>query len=140
LRQAITLLRGYGLQVWSFWQDLSQLRHLYPQDWQTMINNSGVLQVFGLNNHLLAKEWGEVMGVDPAELAELGPEQAGLYLHGSGFRKCRRADYLRDRVFAGKFDANPRFALVGAAEPALPRSPAHRAVGTPRPSARRQAL
>ena len=35
LRQAVTLLRGYGLQVWSFWQDLSQVRNLYPQDWQT---------------------------------------------------------------------------------------------------------
>jgi type IV secretion system protein VirD4 len=115
LRQAITLLRGYGLQVWSFWQDLSQLRQLYPQDWQTMINNSGVLQVFGLNNHLMAKEWAEVLGVEAGELADMGPEQAALYLHGSGFRRCRRADYLRDRVFAGKFDDNPRFGLVGAA-------------------------
>src|SRR3546814_14619691 len=25
LRQAVTLLRGYGLQTWSFWQDASQL-------------------------------------------------------------------------------------------------------------------
>ena len=32
LRQAITLLRGYGVRVWSFWQDLSQLINLYPND------------------------------------------------------------------------------------------------------------
>jgi type IV secretion system protein VirD4 len=56
LRQAITLHRGSGLQTWTFWQDLSQLRHLYPNDWQTIVNNSGVLEVFGINNHLMAKE------------------------------------------------------------------------------------
>jgi len=73
LKQAITLLRGYGLQVWTFWQDLSQLKTLYANDWQTMLNNSGVLQVFGLNNHLMAKEWAEVMGVDAGELIGLEP-------------------------------------------------------------------
>ena len=36
LRQAITLLRGYGLQTWSFWQDASQLQMLYAHDWKTM--------------------------------------------------------------------------------------------------------
>ena len=50
LRQAITLLRGYGLQTWSFWQDFSQLQRLYPADWQTMVNNCKVLQAFGANN------------------------------------------------------------------------------------------
>ena len=49
-RQAITLLRGYGLQTWSFWQDVSQLVNLYPSDWQTMVNNCKVLQAFGANN------------------------------------------------------------------------------------------
>src|SRR5690606_3287827 len=47
LRQAITLLRGYGVQTWSFWQDVSQLQLLYPRDWQTMVNNCSVLQCFG---------------------------------------------------------------------------------------------
>jgi len=89
LKQAITLLRGYGLQVWTFWQDLSQLKTLYANDWQTMLNNSGVLQVFGLNNHLMAKEWAEVMGVESGELAG-----------------------LKDRAFRGQYDDNPRFALL----------------------------
>src|SRR5687767_7137009 len=40
LRQAVTLLRGYGLQVFTFWQDLSQLELLYPRDWPTILNNS----------------------------------------------------------------------------------------------------
>lgn len=50
LRVAVTLLRGYGLQTWSFWQDVSQLQALYPRDWQTMVNNCKVFQAFGANN------------------------------------------------------------------------------------------
>jgi len=30
LEQAVTLLRGYGLQVWTFWQDMEQVRANYP--------------------------------------------------------------------------------------------------------------
>jgi len=113
LRQAVTLLRGAGLQVWSVWQDLSQLRMHYPLDWQTMVNNSAVLQVFGINNNLMAKEWSELLGKDPAELLRLAPDQAALCMHGQGTRICRRPDYLADRAFAGLYDANPRFAGNG---------------------------
>ncbi len=127
LRQAVTLLRGYGLQVWSFWQDLSQIRNLYPQDWQTMVNNSGVLQVFGLNNHLMAREWAEVMGVEPAELVALDRAEAGLFAGGE-YRRCRRPDYLRDRLFAGQFDDNLRFALLPGVEEVQPADEAALAV------------
>ena len=115
LRQAITLLRGSGLQTWTFWQDLSQLRQLYPNDWQTIVNNSGVLQVFGITNHNMAKEWGELLGQRPQDLLELAPEDAVVLRRGHGSLVCRRPDYLKDQEFAGLFDANPRFALQGQA-------------------------
>jgi type IV secretion system protein VirD4 len=111
LRQAVTLLRGYGLQVWSFWQDLSQVRELYPRDWQAMVSNSEVLQVFGLRNNQVAREWCDFFGREAAELLEVGPEEAILFTPGEGYRRCRRPDYLRDRAFAGQFDANERFRL-----------------------------
>lgn len=62
LRQAITLLRGYGLRTWSFWQDLSQLKMLYPGDWQTMVNNCEVLQAFGFANAGVARDGGQLTG------------------------------------------------------------------------------
>jgi type IV secretion system protein VirD4 len=111
LRQAITLHRGSGLQCWSIWQDLSQIRLHYPLDWQTMLNNSEVLQVFGSNNHLMAKEWAEVLGMEPGELRRVAPEQAVVSVQGHDCRVCRRPDYLRDKAFAGLFDPNPRFDL-----------------------------
>jgi type IV secretion system protein VirD4 len=111
LRQAITLLRGSGLQTWTFWQDLSQLRQLYPNDWQTIVNNSGVLQVFGLANHNMATEWSELLGLRREELAKLAREDTAVMRQGQGSVVCRRPDYLKDEVFAGMFDANQRFAL-----------------------------
>jgi len=114
LRQAVTLLRGSGLQVWTVWQDLSQLRLLYPQDWQTMINNSAVVQVFGVRNNLMAKEWSELLGMDAAHLLRLAPEEAALCIHGQGTRICRRPDYLTDPVFKGLYAPNPRFAGLGS--------------------------
>ena len=113
LRQAITLLRGSGLQTWTFWQDLSQLRQCYPNDWQTIVNNSGVLQVFGITNHNMAKEWSELMGQPAEVLDHLAREDVAVLRQGRGSLVCRRPDYLKDEMFAGQFDANQRFALQG---------------------------
>ncbi|HTU18822.1 MAG TPA: type IV secretory system conjugative DNA transfer family protein [Gemmataceae bacterium] len=116
LRQAVTLLRGYGLQVWSFWQELSQLRQCYPGDWQTMIHNAAVTQLFSVPNHLMAREWSELLGMEAARLAQLPREDAVVAIHGRGTHIVRRLDYLADPVFAGLYDANPRFAQIAAAE------------------------
>jgi type IV secretion system protein VirD4 len=113
LRQAVTLLRGSGLTVWSFWQDLSQLRQNYPRDWETMLNNAGVVQLLSVPNNLMAREWGEIMGVKPSDLLRLSRNEA--VVSGSGFnpRLVRKLDYLSDPLFTGLFDQNPRFSLLG---------------------------
>ena len=113
LRQAITLLRGSGLQTWTFWQDLSQLRQCYPNDWQSILNNCGVLQVFGITNHNVAKEWGDLMGLNPQDLDQLPREDLAVLRQGQGSLMCRRPDYLKDEMFAGLFEANQRFAMQG---------------------------
>lgn len=123
LRQAVTLLRGAGLQVWSFWQDLSQIRQLYPRDWQTMLNNAEATQLFSVPNHLMAREWGELLGLEPARLARLAPEDAVVSIRGRDTRIVRRPDYLTDAPFAGLYDPNPRFAQAAADEPATWRWP-----------------
>jgi type IV secretion system protein VirD4 len=109
LRQAVTLLRGYGLQMFTFWQDLSQLKLLYPQDWETILNNSGALALFGLTP-LMMQKWAEVLGVEPAELRRLSADEAFLST-SAGYRTVRRLDYLRDPLFTGLHDPNPRFSL-----------------------------
>jgi type IV secretion system protein VirD4 len=64
LETAITLMRGFGVQVWTFWQDLDQIRAIYPRGWRTIINNAGVLQSFGIRNSQGAAELETLLGIN----------------------------------------------------------------------------
>jgi type IV secretion system protein VirD4 len=114
LRTALTLLRGYGTQVWSFWQDLSQLKHLYPTDWETILNNSSVVQAFGFTNAWMAKSSADVLGMPADELLEMTCDEQVLLRPGKRAEKTRRVNYLTDAIFKGQFDPNPRYARSGS--------------------------
>jgi len=120
LRQAVTLLRGYGLQTWSFWQDPSQLRLLYPRDWQTMVNNCRVLQCFGALNHVAADDMAEFTGFgNGAMVLDLPPDEMVLQLAGDEAVIAKLPNYLRDPAFAGQFDQNPYHDPARAIAPRL---------------------
>ncbi|MFC1672667.1 type IV secretory system conjugative DNA transfer family protein [Pseudomonadota bacterium] len=110
-RQAMTLMRGYGLRVWSFWQDLSQLQHLYPTDWETMLNNSAVVQMFGFNNRRMAKGAAYIAGYnkyeEPKEFFGLPRPKQVLLMPGHDPMFTRRPNYLKDPMFEHEFDTNP---------------------------------
>lgn len=109
LRQAVTLLRGYGLQTWSFWQDVSQLQRLYPADWETMVNNCKVLQAFGANNMNAASSMASLTGYQrPWEILDLDYNEMLLLIGGDEAVIAQRPDYLKDCLFRGMFDKNPR--------------------------------
>ncbi len=110
LRQALTLLRGYGLQTWSFWQDVSQLQLLYPRDWQTMVNNCRVIQAFGANNLTAASSMAGLMGfVTGAGLLDLMQDEMLLQIAGDDAVIARRPNYLTDPIFDGLYDDHPLF-------------------------------
>lgn len=108
LRRAITLMRGYGLQTWSFWQDASQLQHLYPNDWPSMVNNCRSVQCFGANTMLAARSMSALVGYQaPEQLLELEDNEMLLQLSGDLPVLARLPNYRTDPVFAGMFDPNP---------------------------------
>jgi len=110
LRQSMTLLRGYGLQVWPFFQDLSQLQRLYPKDWQTIFNNAGVFQLFGVANHLMAKGSADLIGdVNADTLRAMAKDRQIISVANEKAQSARLPDYLKDAPFAGQFDPNPMF-------------------------------
>jgi type IV secretion system protein VirD4 len=110
LPQAVSLLRGYGLQVWTFWQDLSQLIKLYPNNWEAVVNNAAVLQAFGVPGHAARVGWRTVLGDADALLAsELHTEEMLVAITGQPTTRHTRANYLNDKPFAGRFDSNYRF-------------------------------
>lgn len=115
LLHAVTLLRSYGLRVWTFWQDMSQLKGLYPLEWPTFLNNCH-LQLFGARNSVMAADFAAITGCYSAEeILRLAPEEQVLVM---GQRTCRarRPNYLLDPLFAGRFDPNPLH-VPGQSEP-----------------------
>ncbi len=62
MKQAVSLLAGYGMSIWMVWQDLSQLKALYEHDWPTFLANAKIQQFFGINDHETAKYISEMLG------------------------------------------------------------------------------
>ena len=63
VEQAFGLMAGFGMQLWGIVQDLSQLRRLYGDGWETFIGNSGVLQYFGSRDRMTADYFSALCGV-----------------------------------------------------------------------------
>lgn len=111
LLTAVTLLRGYGVKVWSFWQDLSQLTALYPDDWPTLLNNCATQQFFAPASPSAADLIHTYLAnTQPASLLTLKDDQQVLSQSGQMPRITRRPNYLTDAMFQGRFDANPFYA------------------------------
>jgi type IV secretion system protein VirD4 len=108
LESAITLCRGYGLQTWTFWQDLAQLKKLYEIGWPTMINNCGILQFFGANNFQVAKDLSDLIGIDEEDVRRLSKNEQIVVINGQA-NKCTKHNYRTDAEFSGKYDANPYY-------------------------------
>lgn len=111
LISSITLLRSYGIRIWTFWQDLGFMKRLYPQDWTTLLNNCDVVQAFGLRNFLMAKEIAEVFGTfSPQQLMQLPANEALLARAGKKVERMKRLDYLIDKRFRKYgFDENTMY-------------------------------
>lgn len=108
LRAAVTLLRGYGVRVWTFWQDLSQLRRLYPDDWETILNNCRIQQFFGATTGMAAEAVSKVSGYGTrASVLALEPDELILNVSGDEPVIVRRPNYLLDPPFSGLFSPNP---------------------------------
>jgi len=103
-KEAVTLLRGYGLRCCLFLQSLAQLKSIYPRDHETITENCGAIITFGHTSMAMSRPIAELLGDETAEaLFAMTREQIAIRVI------ARRLDYLTDRSFAGKFDANPRY-------------------------------
>jgi type IV secretion system protein VirD4 len=109
LETVITLCRGYGLQAWSFWQDMGQIKQLYPIGWTTMVNNCAVLQIFGAKNYMVASEFASMIGVETDAVQKLQEHEQVLIINGEDPIRANRYDYLNNLQFQGLFDANPQY-------------------------------
>lgn len=108
LRRAVTLLRGFGLQVWMFFQDLSQLTHLYS-DSASLLNNCGVVQIFGLGRRIDAEPIEQMLGVSADDLLSMDKTQQVVSFAGSAPKTLRKLNYLHDQTLSLRASANPYY-------------------------------
>ena len=95
LADGITLLRGYGAQLWLFVQDLSQLKAVYPR-WQSFMANT-TRQFFGTADYDTARYISDTLGQQTIAFETTSRSyQAG---HGlkPGARSSSRGEHLHGR-------------------------------------------
>jgi len=98
LLMATTLLRAGGLTVWSFWQNAAQLQ-IYGSQANTLLDNAGVIQIFGIRNYRMAQDLANVVGGISAD-ALLGlPKSEQILLIESKLQRCRQVRHYEDREF-----------------------------------------
>ena len=62
IEHAYGLMAGFGMQLWGFVQDLSQLESLYGKGWQSFIANSGMVSYFGSTDRMTAEYFSALCG------------------------------------------------------------------------------
>lgn len=116
IKQAVTLLRGYGVRCALFLQSMSQLRGLWPLDYESIAENCGTILTFGHSSLSMSRQAADLFGDIAAEtLFTLPPDQLALHRAGKKTEIVRRLDYLDDPLFRGRADRNPRFQRAAAA-------------------------
>ena len=106
LLTAASLLRGYGLRTWTFWQSLSQIEGLYGDRANEILDNAGTLSVFGTTNGANAQAARWVTGFEDDILGMSRDEQI-VARAGARPVRARRLNYLVDPEYQGLFDPNP---------------------------------
>ena len=144
LADNITILRGYGAQLWLFVQDLSQLKAVYPR-WQSFMANT-TQQFFGTADYDTARYISDTLGqftisyqtagrssqagggsststgehlqgrslLTPDEVLRLGPEKPIVMVPGEAPYLLDRINYLSDIPYVGPFDENPMHTMQAA--------------------------
>jgi len=98
LLTAVTLLRSWGVTLWLFFQNAAQLQIYGPQA-NTLMDNAGVIQVFGVRNYRMAQELANVIGgISADELLRLPPDEQVLLME-SKLRRCKQIRHYEDQMF-----------------------------------------
>jgi type IV secretion system protein VirD4 len=143
VENAVGLAAGYGVQLFTVFQDVAQMKDLYKNRWASFIGNAGIRALFSLDDYDTARYWSDFIGgrtvVSRSESqnafgitqsrssnetfrAVLNPDEimlrysAGRMLvlpQGSRPIEAERVPYFRDRSLRGLWD-DPRGPLPAA--------------------------
>jgi type IV secretion system protein VirD4 len=131
VENAVGLARGYGVQIWSIFQDIGQIRGTYEDKWSSFVGNAGLRLFFGTQDYETAKvvsdmigdetvevgHWNRNSGVDykhhgrrllmPDEVMRMRPESMIAFIPGMKPVAARRVPYYRNPTLNELWD-DPR--------------------------------
>jgi type IV secretion system protein VirD4 len=100
LLTAATLLRSWGLTLWTFWQNAAQMQ-IYGGQANTLVDNAGVIQAFGARNRRMAQDIANLVGnITADDILNMPAGEQILLVEGKTVR-CRQARYYDDNAFGG---------------------------------------
>jgi type IV secretion system protein VirD4 len=99
---SFTLVRKAGVTLWGFLQNPAQL-DIYGSQARTILDNAGVIQVFGARNRRMAADFAGLVGCDVEAVAALAKDEQLLLVDGGRPLKARRLRYYADKEFAGLY-------------------------------------
>lgn len=103
LLTAATLMRSWGLTLWTFWQNVSQLQ-IYGTQANTLIDNAGVIQAFGARNLRMAQDFANIVGgISAEQIMKMKPDEQLLLVEGKNVF-CKQARYYSDALFLQNFN------------------------------------
>lgn len=109
LETVITLCRGYGLQTWTFWQDLSQLKNLYRVSWPSILNNCSMIQFFNANSHIAINQIQQVTGITFNEWVDTKDNEQIVIIDGNKRYRAQKCNYRTDELFSNQAGINPYY-------------------------------
>ena len=130
LETAAGLVAGYGVRIWSIWQDFAQLKDLYRDRWETFLGNASLIQAFGLNDLTTLKYMSERLGVSSIlsiSRSDLSAEQEARGISGES-KSIQQSSLLTTEevaTFFGRQTLNQLLIFAGAQPIFLKRSEYH---------------
>ena len=106
LLTAASLLRGYGLRTWTFWQSIGQIEAIYGARASEILDNAGTLSMFGAANAASANNLRALTGFEGQILGMKRNEQV-ICRQGCEAKRAVKLNYLTDADYKGRFDPNP---------------------------------
>jgi type IV secretion system protein VirD4 len=61
IEKNMAMFRGFGIKLWTVWQDLAQAERLYGKGWESFVANAGVLQSFAPQDVVTAEHLSKLM-------------------------------------------------------------------------------
>ena len=114
---ATTLMREWGVILWSFWQSLAQLGS-YGCHSRTILDNASVIQLFGVRNYRSAQDFVELVGgIHAEDIIFMAKDEQLLLVEGGAPYVAKQVRYYNDfAVPPGSYDTSPlvpNTAIVG---------------------------